>query len=111
MAWAPCTSRDSFCEILYRMKPVRLAIFLVMLVGGGRCSPAEENWQPAKGPLLTPWARDVSPKNSHPEYPRPQMMRKEWQCLNGLWDYAIRPKDEDAPADFDQPCSDESRCD
>ena len=22
-------------------------------------------------------------------YPRPQMMRKEWQCLNGWWDFSI----------------------
>ncbi|MEX2174973.1 MAG: sugar-binding domain-containing protein [Pirellulaceae bacterium] len=46
-------------------------------------------WQPAKGPLMTRWAKDVSPDNVHPEYPRPQMVRKEWTNLNGLWDYAL----------------------
>ena len=25
------------------------------------------------------------------EYPRPQLKREQWQCLNGWWDYAIRP--------------------
>ena len=82
-------------------KPVRLAILVILVVESGRCPAAEEDWQPAKGPLMTRWARDVSPKNAHPEYPRPQMVRKEWQNLNGLWDYAIRPKDQDAPSVFD----------
>ena len=26
-----------------------------------------------------------------PEYPRPQMRRKEWTCLNGWWEYGICP--------------------
>jgi len=58
-------------------------------------------WQMAKGPLVTQWARDVSPANAHPEYPRPQMVRKDWLNLNGLWDYAIRPKEEGKPAEWD----------
>jgi len=58
-------------------------------------------WQPAPGPLLTRWAKDVSPNHVLPEYPRPQMVRPEWRNLNGLWDYAIRPRDEAQPAAFD----------
>jgi beta-galactosidase/beta-glucuronidase len=56
-------------------------------------------WQPATGPLQTRWAKEVSPKNALPEYPRPQMVRKEWLNLNGLWDLAITGKD-DKPASF-----------
>ena len=56
-----------------------------------------EPWKPAACPLLTQWAKDVSPANALPEYPRPQMVRKEWQNLNGLWDYAITPKSEERP--------------
>src|SRR5262249_19797640 len=41
------------------------------------------------GPLMTRWAKDVSPDKVHPEYPRPQMVRENWTNLNGLWDYAI----------------------
>ena len=26
-----------------------------------------------------------------PEYPRPQLQREEWTCLNGWWDYGICP--------------------
>jgi beta-galactosidase/beta-glucuronidase len=50
---------------------------------------------------MTKWAKEVSPDNVHPEYPRPQMVREDWQNLNGLWDYAIRPKDEPKPDNFD----------
>ncbi|HYG35225.1 MAG TPA: beta galactosidase jelly roll domain-containing protein, partial [Clostridia bacterium] len=54
---------------------------------------ANAAWQPAEGPLKTRWAKDVSPQDAHPEYPRPQMVRKAWMNLNGLWDLAITPKD------------------
>ena len=46
-------------------------------------------WQPAVGPLQTRWTREVSPQNAHPEYPRPQMTRKEWLNLNGVWGFEI----------------------
>jgi hypothetical protein len=46
-------------------------------------------WQAAKAPLMTRWAKEVSPTNALPEYPRPQLVRTEWFNLNGLWDYAI----------------------
>jgi Glycosyl hydrolases family 2, sugar binding domain/Glycosyl hydrolases family 2, TIM barrel domain/Glycosyl hydrolases family 2 len=63
---------------------------------------AGAGWKPAAGPLLTRWAKDVSPDKSHPEYPRPQMVRSSaWTNLNGLWDYAVRPKGEDRPTRFD----------
>src|SRR5688572_24960283 len=51
------------------------------------------DWKPAAGPLMTKWAKDVSPKNALKEYPRPQMVRDEWKNLNGLWDYAVTAKD------------------
>ena len=60
-----------------------------------------QQWSPAGDRIRTPWAEEVSPTNSHPEYPRPQMVRSEWQSLNGLWDYAITPKSEPKPAKFD----------
>ena len=41
---------------------------------------------------MTRWAKDVSPENVWPEYPRPQMRRHEWLNLNGLWDYWITEK-------------------
>src|SRR5437764_13251751 len=57
-------------------------------------------WEPAAGPLQTRWAKDVSPKNALPDYPRPQMTRKEWMNLNGLWDFAITSKGAPKPVSF-----------
>src|SRR5204863_8761583 len=54
---------------------------------------AQAAWQPGEGPLKTRWAKEVSPHNALPEYPRPQMVRKDWLNLNGLWDLAITAKD------------------
>jgi len=65
------------------------------------CSSAPANWQVSQGPLMTRWAQQVSPDNAHREYPRPQMVRKDWLNLNGLWEYAIRPKDAPKPDKFD----------
>jgi hypothetical protein len=48
-------------------------------------------WQPVPGHIMTRWAADVNPRNPLPEYPRPQLVRKDWENLNGLWDYAIQP--------------------
>lgn len=65
------------------------------------CSSTRAQWQPAEGPLMTKWAGQISPDNVHSEYPRPQMVRKDWLNLNGLWEYAIAPKDQQKPATFD----------
>jgi hypothetical protein len=62
---------------------------------------ASAQWKPAKGSLTTRWAKDVKPDKVHPEYPRPQMERKEWQNLNGLWSYSILPKDAPQPPFWD----------
>ena len=59
------------------------------------------DWKPVDSPLTTPWTAQVRADRALPEYPRPQMTRKDWTNLNGLWDYAIRPQLESAPAKFD----------
>jgi hypothetical protein len=59
------------------------------------------DWRPAESTLTTPWTQDVSPTNAHPEHPRPQQVRDSWATLNGLWDYAIRPRAESRPDAFE----------
>jgi hypothetical protein len=60
-----------------------------------------QEWHPAEGPLFTPWAKKVTPEKVWPEYPRPTMVRGKWINLNGLWDYAIRPRKEGRPETWD----------
>src|SRR5688572_31504395 len=73
---------------------VAAVLFVASITFGARAADA---WKPADGPLKTRWAKDVSPDKVLPEYPRPQLVRKNWTNLNGLWDYAIAPKAENAP--------------
>ena len=50
------------------------------------------NWKPVGGYIMTDWAKKVTPDKVLPEYPRPQMKRKNWRNLNGLWNYALSEK-------------------
>jgi hypothetical protein len=59
------------------------------------------DWKPAETPLMTKWGKKVTPENAWREYPRPQLVRKDWQCLNGLWDYAITAKGAAKPEKWD----------
>jgi beta-galactosidase/beta-glucuronidase len=60
-----------------------------------------DEWKPVEGHIMTRWAVQVDPAAPLPEYPRPQMVRPEWQNLNGLWDYAVTAKDAGPPASFE----------
>jgi beta-galactosidase/beta-glucuronidase len=58
-------------------------------------------WNPSTDKIRTKWADEVNPENVLPEYPRPVMERKQWNNLNGLWDYAILPAGAATPDKFD----------
>ncbi|HWD91450.1 MAG TPA: glycoside hydrolase family 2 TIM barrel-domain containing protein [Verrucomicrobiae bacterium] len=74
-----------------------LAVAGLLLVN----SPAHaSDWQAVPGKMMTRWGGQVTPGNAWREYPRPQFERKEWKNLNGLWDYAITPKDAAQPTNW-----------
>jgi len=81
---------------------VALALALVFTAAPAP-APVPLQGPPGSGPLMlmTRWAKDVSPDRVLPEYPRPQLVRRDWRNLNGLWDYAIRPRAEGQPVTFD----------
>lgn len=76
----------------------RLSLSLLLLI---TCHYAQAQWKPVPGKISTEWASKVKPSNPLPEYPRPQMVRKHWTNLNGLWQYAILSKaSEKIPTSF-----------
>jgi beta-galactosidase/beta-glucuronidase len=76
------------------MKALRTLAFLPALV-------LAADWKPADSPLTTQWTAKVAPSNAWREYPRPQLQRPNWTNLNGLWDYAIQPKEAPRPEKYD----------
>ena len=63
-------------------KIMLFAAVAAMMMGAGA-------YAPAKSPLMTEWGETMTPENIWREYPRPQMVRDNWTCLNGEWDYAV----------------------
>src|SRR5262245_15083465 len=81
---------DCADHIQLPLRSLKQLLFLTLLLPA--CSLTAAVWYPAQGPLKTRWAADVSKDSPLPEYPRPQMVRKEWLNLNGLWDVIITNK-------------------
>ena len=57
------------------------------------CTVEKPEWTPAGERIMTQWGEDLDPSAVLTEYPRPQMIRDNWQNLNGLWEYAVTPSD------------------
>ncbi|MGN0202801.1 MAG: glycoside hydrolase family 2 protein [Candidatus Cryptobacteroides sp.] len=80
---------------------MKKAITVIAALAAAIFSSTAQEWAPAGDRIKTQWAAEVSPANSHPEYPRPQMVRPEWKNLNGLWDYSITARNESCPDTFE----------
>ncbi len=80
------------------MKRIITAILLTAAIG---VQAQTSGWRPAGDRLKSAWAEQVNPAAPLPEYPRPLLVRGEWQNLNGLWDYAIVGADDLCPTVFD----------
>jgi hypothetical protein len=65
--------------------------------GGSDQDPSGTTWQRGDLRMTTPWTDDVSPDNALPEYPRPQLTRRDWQNLNGVWQFAGASAGEEPP--------------
>jgi beta-galactosidase/beta-glucuronidase len=79
-----------------RMRWLPLAACIAALSVEG----AETVWRPAQAPLMTRWSKTVARGQTHTEYPRPQLVRKDWLNLNGLWDYTLTSRGAPLPAEF-----------
>jgi hypothetical protein len=75
------------------MKKIVLLLGTVIAGCNGFAQTSKQaEWKLVEGKITTPWADKVVAQNPHPEYPRPQLVRQNWQNINGLWSYAILPK-------------------
>ncbi|MCD6596684.1 MAG: beta-galactosidase, partial [Bacteroidales bacterium] len=74
---------------------------IIILLFSSSCSEDAPRWQMAPVSIQTKWAETVNPENPWPEYPRPQLVRSDWESLNGLWEYAIRPIEQSQPDSWD----------
>lgn len=70
-------------------------------MGAVPCLSCAGGWKPTEAPLTSRWTDEISPDRAWPQYPRPQLVRDDWINLNGLWQYAIRPKDQPQPMRWD----------
>ncbi len=52
--------------------------------------------------LKTRWTDKVNLEKPLSEYPRPQLVRRDWQCLNGSFDFTITGKTDEIPQNFDE---------
>ncbi len=75
----------------------------IMLAVFGSFAPsrAASTWKKGTPPIQTHWYDEVSPTNALPEYPRPQMVRADWQNLNGLWQFVKAVEGEAPPFGHD----------
>lgn len=78
-----------------------LLIATAMFQISGFALKAQEKWSIQPTQIKTRWAAKVDPMKPLSEYPRPQMERKNWQNLNGLWEYAVTTKDINRPSKYD----------
>ena len=80
-----------------RLTPFALGFCLALTAGA---------WTPATPltraePMLTEWGAKVTPENVWRDYPRPQMVRRDWISLNGLWNYRIWDVTNGIPEKYD----------
>lgn len=83
------------------MKKTHLIFALALGLGWNTVAAQQQAWKMVTGKIATSWSEQVTPTTTLPEYPRPQLVRGNWKNLNGLWNYAIKPKSEDKPATWD----------
>lgn len=74
-----------------------IPVIVLLTATAGVCAA----WSPAGDKIRTRWADEVTPENVWREYPRPQLERRAWANLNGLWEYAVTGRDEGAPGRYD----------
>ena len=79
------------------------AFLFIGLSGAALAQTTPPPAQVRAAPIMSRWEKQITAENAWREYPRPQMVRRQWQNLNGRWEYAITPRTAPAPTRFDGP--------
>lgn len=83
------------------MKALRFLLTFITAFSIATCAFGQQ-WQMLNNRISTKWSEEVNASKPLNEYPRPQMVRSDWQNLNGLWEYKLTAKNQKAiPAIFD----------
>jgi hypothetical protein len=80
------------------MKPLTILFPLSLLIAA---ATASAEWKAADIPIMTKWGKEVTPENAWIEYPRPQLVREDWQSLNGLWEFVVTKKGSQTPTNYE----------
>ncbi len=83
-------------EQKYICDAIRIAIIITLLP----ISMLAQTWLPGKAPLMSKFAKDVKPDHVLEDYPRPQLVRKDWMNLNGLWQFSPGTTGQTMPKTF-----------
>lgn len=67
---------------------------LVALIAVSACA-----YTPVKDHIMTTWGENMTPETAWQNYPRPNLVRADWQNLNGLWKFAATRINEEMPKD------------
>lgn len=67
---------------------------LVALIAISACA-----YTPVKTHIMTTWGENMTPDSAWQNYPRPNLVRSDWQNLNGLWKFAVTKINEEMPKD------------
>lgn len=79
------------------MRGIRRMVVSALFVGACTCCAA---YKPAVAPLMAVRGERMTPESAWREYPRPQLVRDGWINLNGLWEYAVTPKNGEQPVEW-----------
>src|SRR5919199_6113515 len=82
---------------------IPLLICLSLVPGCAQPFKAAPAWKAKTPPSSTRWTAQVSPTNALPDYPRPQLVRREWQNLNGVWQFVAATAGKAPPINQDLP--------
>lgn len=86
---SPTLDADASSLTMAEMTPSSSALVASAALSVALLGATAEASAQVQSKLPTPWTSLVDPSAPRPEYPRPQMVRREWLNLNGPWQFGI----------------------